>query len=53
MILFVLLVAILLVLGLATVLTVGTFGAGAIILFGDVFVCIGILIWIIKKLLKK
>ena len=48
MILFtILLVTILLLLGVV-ILGAGAFGAGVILLFGDVIVCIFILIWLIK-----
>lgn len=36
-----------------TVLVLSAFGAGALIVFGDVIVCIVIIGWIIKKLFFK
>lgn len=53
MILFtILLVTILLLLGVV-ILGAGAFGAGVILLFGDVIVCILILIWLIKKFIFR
>lgn len=48
---------ILLVIGLLllgfTALVISIFGAGALIVFGDVIICIIIIVWIIKKLFFK
>ena len=48
----ILLVMLLLLLGFIT-MVVSTLGAGAIIVFGDVIVCVVIIGWIIKKLFFK
>lgn len=53
MLLFILLTAIMLILIIATVFVVSIGGAVGIILFSDVIVCIVIIAWIIKKILKK
>ena len=53
MILAGLLTLIVLVLIVITVIVVSIGGALGIILFGDVIVCIAILIWIIKKLIFR
>lgn len=50
MILFIILALILILLVVATVLVISVAGAGAIIVFGDVIVCILIIGWIIKKI---
>lgn len=50
MFLFVILLIIALILLGFTVITISVFGAGAIIIFGDVIVCAFIIGWIIKKL---
>lgn len=53
MILFtIVLLTLLLLIGIGVVLF-SAFGAGVIIVFGDVIVCIILLIWIIKKLIRK
>lgn len=38
---------------LFVIAAVGAIGAGGIIIFGDVIVCILFLIWVLKKILKK
>lgn len=48
MILFTIIMLILLILILFLVAIVSVFGAGAIIIFGDVIVCIVLLIWLTK-----
>lgn len=53
MILFTLLLLITIILVVVTVFVVSIGGAVGIILFGDVIVCIVLLIWLIKKLAKK
>ena len=53
MILFTILALILLILLVVTVTILGVFGAGALIIFGDVIVCIVLLGWLIKKLFFK
>lgn len=50
MFLFIVISIILLILAAFVALTIGIFGAGAIIIFGDIIVCISIIAWIIKKL---
>lgn len=50
MVLFTILALILLILIVVVVLATSVVGAGAIILFGDVIVCVFIIGWIIKKL---
>lgn len=50
MVLFTILALILLILLVVTVVVTSVIGAGAIIIFGDVIVCIFILGFIIKKL---
>lgn len=53
MILFtIVLLTLLLLIGIG-VASFSAFGAGVIIVFGDVIVCIILLIWIIKKLICK
>ena len=53
MILFtIVLLTLLLLIGIGVV-SFSAFGAGVIIVFGDVIVCIILLIWIIKKLICK
>lgn len=53
MVLFCILAIILLILVLVIALAVSTVGAGAIIIFGDVFVCIAIIVFIMRKIIKK
>lgn len=53
MVLFTILALMLLILVVTVVLATSAIGAGAIILFGDVIVCIFIIGWIIKKLFFK
>ena len=48
MILFTIIMLILLLLILFLVAVVSAFGAGAIIIFGDVIVCVALLIWLTK-----
>lgn len=50
MILFAILALILIILTVVVVAVTSVIGAGAIIVFGDVIVCIIILGWLIKKL---
>ena len=50
MFLFMILLLIALILIVLTVVVLSVFGAGAIVLFGDVIVCVFIIGWIIKKL---
>lgn len=53
MILFTLLAFVLLILIVVTVVAVSIGGAAFVIIFGDVIVCIAIMMWIIKKLIKR
>lgn len=53
MVLFCILAITLLILLLVIAVAVSTVGAGAIIIFGDVFVCIFIIVWIMRKIIKK
>lgn len=53
MFLFMILLIILILLIAFVILAVSIGGTVAIVLFGDVIVCIFIIMWIIKKLLKK
>ena len=53
MVLFTILAIMLILLVLVVILAVSIGGSIAIILFGDVIVCIFIIVWIIKKLMKK
>ena len=50
MILFSILLLIVTILTVVIIISVSIGGAGFIIVFGDVIVCIALLIWIIKKL---
>lgn len=51
MITFILLTIILIALAIFTMVTVGAVGTAGIIVFGDVIVCIVLIVWIIKKCL--
>lgn len=53
MILFTILLMILILTVVVTVIAISIGGTAAIILFGDVFVCIFIIVWIMKRLFKK
>ena len=53
MILFFILMIILAILVTFIILAVSTAGASAIIIFGDVIMCVCIIIWILKKILNK
>ena len=53
MVLFTILAIMLILLVLVVILAVSIGGSIAIILFGDVIACIFIIVWIIKKLMKK
>lgn len=50
MILFSILLLIITILTVVTIIGVAVGGAGFIIIFGDVIVCVALLIWIIKRL---
>lgn len=53
MILFTILLLIIAMLTVITVLVVSVTGAAGIVLFGDVIVCIFLIVWLMKKLTKK
>lgn len=53
MLLFLILLIILAILVVVTVVTIGMVGAGAILIFGDVFVCIFIIILIMRFIIKR
>ena len=53
MILFAILTLILIILLIVTVVVASVIGAGTIVVFGDVIVCIVLLGWLIKKLFIK
>ena len=53
MIAFILLTIILIALTIFTVVTAGAVGAAGIIVFGDVIVCIVLIVWIIKRLINR
>jgi hypothetical protein len=53
MILFMILLLMLILLTVFTVIAISVGGSIVIVLFGDVIVCIFIIAWIIKKLIKK
>jgi hypothetical protein len=50
MFLFIILLLIVAILAVFLILTLSVFGAGALIIFGDVIICILLIGWIIKKL---
>ena len=53
MILFTILALTAIILTIVTVVTVSTVGAGAIVIFGDVIVCIVFIVLIIRWMIKK
>ena len=53
MITFIILAITLIALAIFTVVTVGTVGAAGIIVFGDVIICIVLIVWIIKRLVNR
>ena len=53
MITFILLTIILIASGHFTTLAVGAAGTAGIIVFGDVIVCIVLIVWIIKRLINR
>lgn len=53
MILFTILLITLLILLVATVIGIGCIGSVGIIIFGDVIICIFLIGWILKHLVKK
>ena len=53
MILFMILCTMVVLLTLLSILVIGATGAVGIVLFGDVIVCIILIVWIIKKMIKR
>lgn len=53
MILLIILILIVLILTAVVVLSASVIGSAAILIFGDVIVCIVFLVWLIKKLVTK
>ncbi len=53
MILFTLLLLASIILTMVTVIALVSVGAGFIVIFGDAIICIAIIIWIMKALIKK
>ena len=53
MILFLILLLTLVILTVITVAVISVTGAIGVVLFGDVIVCIWLILWFIKKIIKK
>ena len=53
MITFIILAIALIALTIFTIVTVGAVGTAGIIVFGDVIVCIVLIVWIIKRLVNR
>ena len=53
MILLIILILIVLILTAVVVISASAIGSAAILIFGDVIVCISFLVWLIKKLVTK
>ena len=53
MILFMIMVLMIALLTVFTVVVIGATGAVGIVLFGDVIVCIALLVWLFKKIFKR
>ena len=53
MILLIILILIVLILTTVVALSISGIGRAAILIFGDVIVCIGFLVWLIKKLITR
>lgn len=53
MILLMTLLLTIIILTVVTVIAIAVTGAIGVVLFGDVIVCIFVLLWLIKKILKK
>lgn len=53
MILFMILLLVAIILAVVTVVAISVFGAGVLIIFGDVIVCIVLIGWLIKKIFFK
>ena len=53
MITFIILAITLIALAIFTIVTAGAVGTAGIIVFGDVIVCIVLIVWIIKRLVNR
>ena len=53
MILFLTLIIIAVLVGIAAILTVGTVGAAGIIVFAEPIICVVLLVWLFKHIFKK
>lgn len=53
MILFMIMLLMIVLLTVFTIVVIGATGAVGIVLFGDVIVCIFLLVWLFKKIFKK
>ena len=53
MILFTILLLALIILTVVTIIVISVFGAGAIVIFGDVIVCIALITIILRSIIKK
>ena len=53
MILFIILLLTAVILTVVTVLALSAGGAAFIVLFGDVIVCIALIVWIMRKIFKR
>lgn len=53
MILFIILTLMIALLTLFTIAVIGATGAVGIVLFGDVIVCVLILVWFVKRLIRR
>ena len=53
MVLFTILLLMVLILTLITAFTIAIGGSVFVVIFGDVIVCVFILIWVMKKLFRK
>ena len=53
MILFMILCTMVVLLTMLSILVIGATGAVGIVLFGDVIVCIILIVWIIKKMINR
>ena len=53
MILFIILLLTAVILTVVTVLSLSAGGAAFIVLFGDVIVCIALIVWIMRKIFKR
>ena len=53
MILFLILCTMIVLLTMLSILVIGATGAVGIVLFGDVIVCIVLIVWVIKKMISR